>query len=129
MLSHPVEGIVKRRDSTKLEDLSLLPEFKSFLIVMEYVSSGDLHTFMKTPPFDYSNEMALDITIQFLVDISKPLDYYNEKLKYFHTDLKPENVLVSYKNSTSNSNIKFHLADFSCSLSIPEFISGDWWNL
>ena len=124
MLSHPVDGIVKRRDSTKLTDLSL-SEFKSFLIVMEYVSSGDLLTFMKKPPFDYSNEMALDITLQLLMDISKPLDYYNDKVKYFHADVKPENVLVSYKNSTSKSNIKFHLADFSCSISIPEFVIGE----
>lgn len=121
MLSHPIKGIVKIQDSTKLQKSSSLSEFQSFLIVMEYIPTGDLLEFMNKPPIKYNHEIAMDITKQFLLQISKSLSFYNENIEYIHIDIKPENVLVAYEKSTMNSNIKFYLADFSCSMHITDF--------
>ena len=90
LLSQPIEGIVKRRDSTRFSKFSSLPEFQSFLIVMDYISAGDLLQFMNKPPLKYNHEMALEITRQFLLQISKPLGHYNEIIDYMHIDVKPD---------------------------------------
>ena len=51
------------------------------------------------------------------MDVSYPLSYFNEKLQWIHTDVKPENILVEFEGSVPN----FYLADLSCSLTVKEY--------
>ena len=54
---------------------------------------------------------------QFLIDMSYPLEYFNEKLLWLHADIKSANILIDYKDSIPY----FYMADLSCSMTIQEF--------
>eukprot|EP01083_Nonionella_stella_P000080 221_1 len=111
-----IQGVVQRIDSSVPTGRSL-----AYLLVMDYISTGDVERFMRRPPIQFTTNQVINIVKQFLLNVSVPLWYINDKVLWIYADLKPENVLVEFNESKAN----FFLADMSCSLSIEEFTSSE----
>ena len=99
----------------------------TFIVVMEFVRGGDLRNFMSSSGHkSVESDLPIAVLRRYLMDLSEPLAILNNNHNFMHTDVKPENILVSVgiQYSDDEPNIDFILADMSVSMSYDQFQKG-----
>jgi serine/threonine protein kinase len=81
-------------------------------IVMEYLNSGDLETFLQKKKFKLSENIIKSIAYQ----IADGLRYLHS-FGIIHRDIKPQNIMIASKNTffDSSSKIEIKITDFGLS--------------
>eukprot|EP01083_Nonionella_stella_P170461 580126_1 len=107
--------------SESIPHLVSLIDYTDKIIVLQYIAGGDLASMMKAPNGVFLSMNMIDIVIQLLWQVSYPLSVMNDKMYTIHSDLKPDNILVSqYLNHT----LEVKLSDLSCVFDVDELRSG-----
>ncbi|KAK2469006.1 hypothetical protein H9L39_19400 [Fusarium oxysporum f. sp. albedinis] len=85
------------------------------VIILEYASEGSLRDFFRNipPPVHVEEFRELWVNLIGLLDGLEALHTYHEsKQGRIHQDIKPDNILVFPKSSTSRLDVRFKLTDF-----------------